>query len=491
MTGDSRKRSLGLAAVLVLGTIAGFLVAAGTGGAEYATVDTIGSDSQAFQMPVEKEDQRVRFTLQADDGTAVEPVANFALYDPANDFFAEFELSGDGDDAEAILGESGPWVLFITERRNAQLAVQYEGYDDEDANVDLAEVPVTEERTVVAEQDGGALDEQVAFRLDQRPASVFLEYSGEIQDLDADVATDEGIAYELTDASVNTTEDGAQRSGDATLTSENLVAGTYEVSARADAFDGKLVFVEQTYQRDAVDADREKQTVEENVSTPIDEDEGTVVAEIQEGQAHEFATAGATNVTFVLPRDEAADLKIYNASDRFVKAVHLEADYESYGWNDHEDENESSAETNVTAKTVELDQTGDFVVYASYVSEEDVPVQTFVPVEDAPAATQLDVNTTEVALSGTEDSWNGTFEGGLLEAHAHTQDVAGMDRNVTVTGELGPVLHYEQAVNTFGIAVHNEHQVYPEHFTDGPLDVHMDASGVGGQTHLQFVHYER
>lgn len=482
MTGDERKRSLGVAAVLVLGTIAGFLVAAGTGGAEYATVDTIGSDSQAFQMPVEDEDQRVRFTLQADDGTATQPQASFALYDARDEFFAQFELQGDGDEAEAILDEAGPWVLFLTDRQNAQLAVQYEADDDEASEIDLDEMDVVEERTLVAEQDGGALSEEVVFRLDRRPATAFLEYSGDIQGLDAQIETDEGVVYGLTDASANTTTDGTQRDGDATLRSGNLAAGTYQVTANADAFDGRLVFVHQTYERAARDT---PEAPENPVEEPSPVENGTVVAEFGDDEARLVDTAGAREVSFVTDPDAEAHLKIYNASDRLVERVQLEDDNHSWGWDG--DENRSSP--NHTAQTVELPEAGSYAVYASHV-EDDERVKAVVPVENAPAAEELDVETQEETIEGS-GSWNTTVPAALVEVHAQTRDLAGTERNVTVAGDLGPVLHYEQSFNTFGVALHQDYDVYPERFTDGEIAVTADGGGAAGATDVRLVHLVR
>lgn len=481
MTGKDRKRSLGLAAVLVLGTMAGFLVAAGTGGAEYATVDTIGSDSQAFEMPVEQEEQRVRFTLQADDGTVMEPAASFALYDPADAFFTEFELSGDGDEAEAILGESGPWVLFLTQRTNAQISVQYEGAGDEEAEeIELEEMDVQEERTTIAEQDGGVLDEEVALRIEHRPAVALLEFSGDIQGLDAEIASEQGPVYELTDASANSTQDGTQRDGDATVLSENLVEGTYEVTASADAFDGKLVLVHQTYDREIHTTSHEPQEdIREGIQVA---DNATLVAEIHEGEAHLVDTAGAQKVAFVLPEHEHAHLKIYNASDRLVEQVELDHDYDrDWDWDDR-------SESEPSVEVVELPSSGEFAVYASYISDDDVAVQAFVSAEDAPKAEELEVEKQEVQLDGNEASWNTTLPGALLEASAYSRDLASTERNVTMTGELGEVLHYEEEFNTFGAHIASDHEVNPERFTDGALEVTMDGSGMGGTTYVDLVH---
>jgi hypothetical protein len=488
MTGDTRKRTFGLAAILVVGTIAGFLAAAGTSGADYATVGTV-AESQAFQMPVEEEDQRVRFALEADQSTATEPLASFALYDPADEFFTEFELSGQDDEVEAILDEPGQWVLFVTEQRNAELQVQYETEDDE--QIELQQLEVQDERTVVAEQDGGSLDEQVAFRVDHRPASALLTFEGDIEDLDATVASEEGPVYELADASANTTE--GQRSGDVTVTSVNLAAGTYEVQAQASSFDGELAFVHQSYERvEQTDTEETETEVEEqNVSTYAEDEDGAIVAELDEGQAHEIDTAGAQEITFLADEDVSADLMMYNESDRLVKQIQIERD--GYEWEEDEsEENESDeqAKAPATAKTVEVPQAGSYVIYAQDVRPRDANLSVFVPTTAA-SAEELTVETQEATLEGNEDSWNTTLDGALLEISAYTSDAATTDRNVTATGEAGEVLHYEQAWNSFGAAVHDEHEVHPENFTSGNLDVTMDADGFGGQTSVELAHYVR
>jgi hypothetical protein len=495
MTGDTRKRTFGLAAILVVGTIAGFLAAAGTSGAQYATVGTV-AESQAFQMPVEDEDQRVRFALEADKQTATEPSASFALYDPGDEFFTEFELSGEGDDAEAILDEAGPWVLFVTERRNAELAVQYETEDEE--SLELEELDVSEERTVVAEQDGGSLDEQVVFRLSQRPASAFLSFDGDIEGLDATVATDEGPVYELSDASVNSSEDGS-RTGQIDVTSANLAAGTYDVEATADSFDGELAFVHQTYERAEVQTQERERSEEaqapeeENVTSYTDEHEGAVVAEIAEGEAFEVHTVQAEEIAFLAREDSEASLRIYNQSDRVVDQVEIDAEnQDSYDWSEGQ-ENESEANetrSEEPAATVELPGEGSFVVYAEHVYPEEQAIQAFVP-DEAAEADELDVETREATLEGQQDAWNATLDGALLEISAHTSDAATTDRNVTATGEAGTLLHYEQAFNTFGAAVHSTHEEHPENFTDGDLEVTMDADGFGGQTNIELAHYVR
>jgi hypothetical protein len=484
MTGDTRKRTFGLAAILVIGTIAGFLVAAGTSGAEYATVGTI-SDSQAFQMPAE-EDQRVRFALEASQDTADQPAVSFALYDPGDEFFTEIQLEGDGDDAEAILDESGPWVLFVTERRNAELQVQYEA-SDEAGDVELEEIPVAEERTVVAEQQGGSLDEQVTFRLAQRPAAAFLAYDGDIEGLDATVSTDEGPVYELSDARANQSEEGTTRSGDVSVTSANLAAGTYEVEATADAFDGELVFVQQSYERQDAQTTTEEEVEQENVTTYADENEGTIVAELEERQAYEVHTADSATLTFLTDGRTEADLMVYNASDRLVREVQIDRQ-EDHDWDDEDDEHERGP--NATAKTVELPRSGSYVVYADEVYPGEHVVDVFVPDTQA-QADEMELETHEATLEGNEDAWNTTLGGALLEIHAYSQDVAGMDRNVTATGEAGTVLHYEQSVNSFGAAMHQTHEVYPDRFTDGHLEVTMDGDGVAGETHVEVVNYVR
>lgn len=484
MTGVDRKQGIGLAALMVLGTIAGFLVAAGTSGADYATVDTIGDSSQAFGMPIEDDDQRVRFTLQADDGTATEPVAEFALYDPADEFFTQFELSGDGDEAEAILDRPGQWVLFLTDRDNAQLAVQYEGASEDADSVDLADLPVEEERTVVAEQDGGALDEQVALRLDRRPASIFMEYSGNIQGLDAEAASDEGVAYQLSDASANTTEDGTQRAGDATLTADNLVAGTYDVTARADAFDGKLVFVHETYERDDT---HHVPDPGNNVDSDVEEPgyNGTIVAELTEGEARGIDTAGASQISFVATERDHAILRIFDSNNEFVEEVEIDHDHD-YDWHwDEDDENDSrEADPGVT---VELPEPGTYTVYAVHADDED-EIQVIVPAEDAPQASELDVVETEKELEGDDAEWNTTIPGALLEVHAHSYSAASTERNVTVASELGPVLHYEQAFNMFGASMHYDYEVYPDRFIDGEISVTVDGDGFGSSTEVKLVH---
>lgn len=479
MTGEPRKRTLGLAAILVVSALTGFLAAAGTSGAQYATVGTI-AESQAFEMPVEQEDQRVKFALEADRSTTTDPTATFALYDPADGFFTEFELTGEGDEAEAILGQTGSWVLFVTEQRNAELQVQYEtGGED---SVELASLAVTEERTTVAEQDGGSLDEQVAFRVDHRPASAFLAFEGDIEDLDAQVTSEQGPVYELTDASANASEDGA-RSGEVTVTSANLATGTYEVTAEATAFDGELAFVHQTYERASVNADEDAGN-EANV-TYEEAHEGEVVTELEAGQAEEVSTASAPELTFLAEEDTRATLMVYNGSDRLVDRIEIDGQQSEWNWSG--DANETRF---ATVETLALPEPGDYVLYAKDVRPSEASIEVFVA-DEAAQADSLEVQTQEATLEGNEDGWNTTMDGALVEITAQVRDTATTDRNVTATGEAGTVLHYEQAWNTFGATISHTHEEHPERFTSGEITVSMDANGFGGQTDVELVHYVR
>lgn len=494
MTGDDSKRTLGLAAILVIGTIAGFLAAVGTGGAAYETVGTIGSESQAFQMPIAEEDQRVLFTLEAGSGTTVEPAATFALYDPADSFMTEIELSGDGDEAEAILDQQGPWVLFLTEQRNSELTVAYEGLEEEESsNVQLEQLAVKEEQTVVEEQNGGALDDHFVRSLDTRPATVFLELEGDIEDLDATVESEEGLVYELTDASATTNENGTERAGDATLVSENLAAGTYEVTSTAAEFDGKLLLTHQIYEREDVVHEDPSEPVDEEITPYTEANDGVIVAEVQEGQAFEVDTAGMAAMTFIAEEDTSANLLVYNETNRFLDEIRINEDADEHDKDkDKGGESESSAPTNQTVETVAFEDSSDtFVVYAQHVQPSDSQLLVFVETEEASPAEQLDIETQEITLSGNDDSENVTLDGAVLDIYAYNRDVASTERNITVTGEAGPILHYEQRLSTLGASLWYEHEVHQDRFTDGEIDAAVSGSGIAGQTYVDIVHYVR
>jgi hypothetical protein len=492
MIGDHmEKRTVGMATLLVLGALAGFVVASSTTGAEYATVETIGSDSQAYALPAE-EDERVRFTLSADDGTAITPEVNFAMYDPADDFFAQFQLSGDGDSVETLLEEKGDWVLFLTHRQNAKLDVQYQTQDEESAqDVELEQLDITEKRTEVVEQDGEALEKEMAMRMDRRPAVTFLEYDGDIENLDATVETEEGVAYELSDAQANTTGDSTERSGETTVKPGNLVAGTYRVSAQADSFDGSLDLVHQQYVREDASTYSEEAPDKPDQQPVEERPDLALVAEMGEGQAYEIDTQGQTQLGFALQDASRATIFVYDGDNNMTQAVDIER--ENRDSKDHDkDANQSSEQQPGLDATVELEEPGNYVLYVQYLYDDEGKALALLPgVESAESGEELEFEEHQIVLEGNEANATSTVtDGALTGLEVRVNDPAAMDREVTVEGPQGTIFEASQPVSTFGSYWYEDYEYNPENLSDGEMSIQTNAELFTGSVDVtlhQFV----
>lgn len=483
-----KKRSIGMAALMVLGMIAGFLVASTASGEEFSTVGTVAEDNQAYVVPLQ-EGQQARFVLQADGG-AENADARFAVYDPEDAFFGYFDLAGNGDDVEMLADQSGEWVVFVTRATNADLAVQLEGAD-ENSSAQLDTIEVEEHERTIASRDGGSMDEAFALRLDQRPAVAFLQYEGDIEGLDATVRTQEGPVYRITDGAANTTENGTvHRSGQTELTPGNLVAGTYKIQATADAFDGELTLVHQTYDR-GVTSTAENTT--QQVEKPLED--ASIVAKAAEHEAYEVPMQGASELVFAVERGAHAKVLVYNSSDDAVQSIEIDGHRSYDSWDDHE---ENGSEDRAPVELTRVNATDDtHVVFVRHLSGTDELYVALPGVSNAESAEELKIESTEITFehgAGNEtQTAQANLTGGLVGVGIHSEDVLSFERTVTVTGPLGEIAHVEQRASTFGFAMYNAHEVQPEHFSDGTLDLAFEQQSTLGQgeTTVHLAHYLR
>lgn len=487
------KRTVGMAALVTVSLLAGFFVATTATGQAFATVGTVAEDNQAYQLPLE-EDQRLRFTLDAEDG-AQSPDARFAVYDPQDRFFGYFDLAGDGDDVEMIADQEGAWVVFVTHASGGDLAVQFT--EDKNASEDLLQsIEVDEHRIDVTEQSGGALDDEFALRLQTRPAVAFLEFEGNVTDLDATVSSEEGVVYEIEDGQANRTDDGAvHREGQTTLTPGNLAAGTYKVHASADNFDGSLDLVYQTYDR----LETHSQNTSEEVEAESPLEDASVVAEAESHEAYEVPTQGADELMFAVHRDAHARILVYNASDDVEHVVEIEGDHGYDRWQGHEDDDsEDNRSERTPIKTVSVNATDEtHVVFVQHVSGSEDTVLIALPgLSDATPATALDLEAQEVTFDHAENQ-SQTAEvnltHGLVGLSIESHDVASFERSLSVTGPLGEIAVVDERASTFGWSFYEQHHVEEENFSDGLMQLNFEQDSLLGQgeTTVTLHHYVR
>lgn len=488
---DKKKRTVGIAALVVVGMLAGVLVATSASGAEFATIGTIAEDNEAYALPLE--DERVKFTLEAEED-AGDPVVRFAVYDPKDGFFGSFDLAGDGDDVEILTDQPGHWVIFVTQARQADLAVGLEdAAEDDNASDQLIELEVEEVEHEVATLDGEPMDEEIALRLATRPSVAFLRVDGQVTDMDATVSTDKGPVFAVEDATLNETSDGiATASGDYTLVPDNLIAGTYKVQAQAAELDGQLVLVHQTYDRGDLE------TIKEAPETPDVDAEAPAIAEMEEHEAALVDTQGLDVIAFELPRDARATIYLYDSNDTFVEAVEID-DEHAHGWEDnHSDENAS--DTRLVEH--ELFEAGEYVLFTSYIYAHDGDEQITVrlPGAESPAeAERLKLEETEVTFEDDEENATKSAnltDGALVGVHLRSMSDVSFEKEVTVAGPLGEILHVRENANVLGGSWYEDHAYERENLSGGTIDMTVEGGQgmnllTGGETTVTLVSYLR
>lgn len=487
----SGKRSIGMAALVVFGLLAGFFVANSAAGDQFATVGTVADDNQAYAMPLE-EDEEARFVLQAHEDAA-NPETRFAVYDPSDRFFGYFDLAGDGDDVEMLSGTSGSWVVFVTQAQDADLAIQREGADA-NSSEELEAIEVKDHERTIASSDNGSLDEEFALRIDQRPAVAFLEFSGDIAGLDATVESEEGTVYRISDGAANTTEDGAvRRSGQTELTPANLAEGTYRIQAQADEFAGELVFVYQTYDRGA--------TVQEtNASVDVEKplEDASIVAHAQEHEAYEVPMQGADQLAFAVKGDTEARILVYNQTDAVTEIVELEAShgYDDWSWDENGSENRSDDHQPFDVARINVTDDRYTVFVQDVCCDSDRVIVALPDVADAEPAQELKIEKQEVVFDhGGNESQTAQAElpGGLVGVGVHSRDILSFERKVNVTGPHGEIAVIEQRASSFGWSwgMYDEYEVVEENFSAGTMDIAFEQDSLLGQgkTTVELAHY--
>jgi len=485
-------RSLGMAALLVVSALAGFLTAASVTGAEYATVGTVSGDNQAYAVPVAEDTDRLRFVLDAGEDPAPAQ-AQFSVYDPEDAFFGQFELAGADASVEAITEAQGSWVVFVTKAQNAELQIQRPGVDA-NATTQVDQITVVEERTEIARQDGDKLRERVALEIGHRPAAISLDYEGAIDALDATVATNEGTAYTLENAQANTTDNGTEESAElASLEPANLVRGLYRVQATAETFDGHLDLVRHDYARNSDDglSNASKRAKIDAVRN------GSVVGLVEDDSARAFDTLNVDNVLFWVEPDAHAHAYLYDANDRFVDEVSLgshDAECDAYSCQGHGTDSNSSR----IAQFVQIEEPGEHVAYVASHSGEGDGVWIGLPhVDDAPKGTLLPVQAKQVSFEvqgfgQAHAAETVNLTGALVETHVDTDQSTSSERNVTVTTELGTAFIYEQGPIASGAEPSPDRHVRLDNYTDGEVTVDLDQNWSStSETTVELVHYQR
>lgn len=477
-----RRSALGVAALMIVGAVAGFIVAEPAASRQYKTLDTVGSDSQAYAVDL-PEPKRLRFVLEADEaqdpGTAP-PQASFHVYDPSDDHFANFDLEGDGDDATVLADGAGAWVVFLTEAQRAQLAIQVEGEDGSSEQVRTLDV---EERSwTVASASGGSVNEDLALRMDHRPAQAYLDVDGAVEELDAAARSEEGLvhAYEGVDG----TGDGALVNGSQEVHPENLAAGTYQVTAQAESLNGTLSLVAESYERTRpVEEPEEPSRGSADANASSSQAPSGVVAHVGEDEAVEVAPQGADEIVFQGPEDVRAKVYLYNASDALIQVVEL-GDQE-------EDRHDRSDNSSVDRSRAQLPSQGNVAIYVAYVNAQDGwdddeedrerKITVRLPsVDDPEPAENVSVKEDTVEV---EDGDNGTatFEiaGPLAEIGARSNGWTWDHGDVTVEGRRGVVLESggDGDSGSWDRWWGHDYETYPERFSDGNFTVTVEDDG--------------
>ncbi len=478
---EGRTRRASFAVLVAISLVTGFLVATTATGEEYTTVGIAADDNQAYQLEL-VDDQRVKLSIDAGDADRMS-AASFAVYDPNDQFFAAFDLE-EGDEVEIIADEGGDWVLFVTSTTNAQLAVQYADEDASDEDV-LQEIPVRVSEHVIASQDEGALDEELALRIDPRPAAAHLDVDGEFENLDAVLSTEKGTVHAIEAASANQTQDGAQQAHQAsTLNPANLLAGTYHVHAAAGAFSGEIVLVHHAYDRDKIDPPEE-------VPDPLED--LTVVAEAQEHEAHHVDLSGVDEIVLAVDADTRANVLVYDANHTVQHVVSLEGERSSYSDRNH-DTNETQ-EDRMGIETVALDTESVTLFVQTLRGDGDVVKIALPVIADAEDhAQELEIALEEVTFTHENQAQNETvtLDGGIVGIGIQSQDVVTMDRQVTISGPEGEIAHIEERFSTFGMAWwYYAYDVNYENFSNGDINVVFEDRSLltGGQTTVTLAHF--
>lgn len=471
-----RRSALGVAALMIVGAVAGFIVAEPAASRQYQTLETVGSDSQAYAVDL-SEPKRMRFVVEADeaqDPDSPAPEANFHVYDPSDAHFASFHLEGDGDDATALADRAGAWVVYVTDAERAQLAIQVEGEDGSSSQVRSLEV--SERSWTVATADGGAVDQDLALRMDRRPAQAYLDVDGTAEDLDASAVSEDGVVHSY--ENVDATADGQLVNGSQSVEPDNIAAGTYQVEAQAASLNGTLSLVAESYERTQPVQDPE--APETNGSAPEAPTSDNIVAEVGEDQAVDVAPQGADRIAFEVAEDVRGKVYLYNASDDLVQTVSI-GDQEQ----DSQDRPDNHSVDRATAKLATDENVAIYVAYLNGQDgwdddEEDHGRQVTVRlpgVEDARSASNLTVKHDKVTVEGENSTASFDISGGLVQIGARSDGWTWDSGDVTVEGPRGVVLESSDREYDGGGWFGGGYETYPERFSDGTFDVTVEEDG--------------
>lgn len=476
------RHRFALGALVALAALAGFLLATSVSGAEYATVGTVEGEHQAYAVPVGEEGDRLRFRLDASNGASG---AQISIFDPQDDFVASFDLTPERDRVDVVTERPGRWVVFVHEAHGGPLLVQSDQGPDA-GGTELTELPVDRDHRTLLEQDGGGPHRHVVFQVERRPAAVDVDWRGNVTGLDVRVESQRGQVYRVEDGQARGSDPSAQQRQ---RSPGNLTEGSYEATIEAENLDGEVTFVRYDYIRNPVDL--ANATKKEKIDAARN---GTTVARMEDGQAYEIDTVGASEMLFWTQPSAHAHVRVYTTEDRFVDELALgqHAGTCSSGCQDDVEE-----ESPRIAQFVEVEEPGTYVAYVSYVDAPGTNVSVAVPeVDQAPAATQLFVEQTEVSfvtqLGQTHAEDNRTLPGALLEARIDTEATAASQRNVTVEGPLGIALRYEEAARSLDAAAYSTRQEHVDRYTSGEFTVQVDNDWTAeGSTTVTLTYYER
>lgn len=481
-----RKVMMVALATLAAG-FAGFVVAGsalGAGWIDYEGKLTAGS-GYAIVVPPGAEAFEVLLAPKGDGA-----LAHVTILDPTDARIGYYTLDGSTTAADVVNPDAGVYVVYVYDVKNATLGVRLRAAD---APQDLKLVRATTMRTdvpVATFDEAAPLSKILTVNVKAEPVFMTLLYQGQVESLNADVATKAGPVVTIRDESGTAYAPGLTTgsSGTRTLSPENLAAGRVDVTVRAASFEGQLFLTTLTLSRPVI-APQEvsvppvppvptvpKVVVEPGQAMAIRADGGVTMllapAELEE--KHDNHTRGGKH-GYYGPRSSTSYV-VYGPDDAFV----------------------ASGEVGGRGKNVSLplEMAGEYVVY---VHRGGAPVSLSLLGVDAIESHELPVvkrafNAGHVVEPlGAQRVWKFSLESPPLEMAARLDgaDAVAVGARTALKSERGPAVMQENILQASSIQLWDDAKVVPKHMVAGPWSLALEGATVMGDLRVDWLTYER